>query len=262
MRSRRVPVVTGNQPYVMLKTSVEWCVALILLILTLPLLAFLAHLVKCTSEGPAFYSPLRLGRYGRPFRIYKLRTMAHNCEASTGAVWALQNDPRATALGRWLRLTHLDELPQLCNVLRGEMSLIGPRPERPEIAAKLETALANYPSRLLVRPGVTGLAQMRLPADGDFPGANKKLAHDLHYVRHVSMALDLRIAAATVLHFFASAAEAASNRLVQAYAPPLPEVQMDAPVEPMALVAPALSLSRYNRAGNSANAPAALAAAA
>ena len=146
------------QRYVRLKTSIEWCVALVLLVLMSPLLLGLAILVGLTSKGSVIYSQWRVGRSGKPFRIYKLRTMVHQCEAHTGPVWAVTDDPRSTRVGHWLRDTHLDELPQLWNVLRGHMSLIGPRPERPEIAAQIEQTIPQFQYRLLVRPGITGLA--------------------------------------------------------------------------------------------------------
>ena len=146
--------------------------------------------------------------------------MTHRAEASTGPVWSLSQDPRITPLGRWLRDTHLDELPQLWNVLRGNMSLIGPRPERPEIAACIEEVLPEFRSRLQVRPGITGLAQMRLPADSNLQSVQRKLACDLQYVRHLGPVLDARIVISTLFHFVALAASAASRRLVAPFAPP------------------------------------------
>jgi len=150
----------------------------------------------------------RLGRGGRYYRICKLRTMRHDCEARTGAVWSVPGDVRVTPIGRVLRDTHLDELPQLLNVLCGQMALIGPRPERPEIVCRIEREVPDYRQRLRVRPGVTGLAQMRVPADVDVAGVRRKLAHDLYYIRRMSLVLDLRIAAATAHYFIAAAANA------------------------------------------------------
>jgi len=164
--------------------------------------------VRLTSAGPAFYFQTRLGRGGRHYRICKLRTMRHECEARTGAVWSVPGDVRVTPIGRVLRDTHLDELPQLLNVLRGQMALIGPRPERPEIVCRIEREVPDYRQRLRVRPGVTGLAQMRVPADVDVAGVRRKLAHDLYYIRRMSFVLDLRIAAATAHYFIAAAANA------------------------------------------------------
>src|SRR3954471_12705663 len=144
------------------KRAVEFTAALALLALTAPLLLLAALLIKLTSRGPAFYTQTRVGLGGRPFTIYKLRTMIHKAESLTGPRWSLPGDPRVTRFGQFLRLTHLDELPQLWNVLRGDMSLIGPRPERPEFVPELEQALPGYRKRLAVRPGVTGLAQVQL----------------------------------------------------------------------------------------------------
>ena len=202
--------------YPALKFGVEWWGALVLFVLSLPLLVGLAVAVKWTSRGPAIYAQTRLGRGGVRYRIYKLRTMVHDAEASTGPVWAsLSGDVRVTALGRVLRSTHLDELPQLWNVLRGEMALIGPRPERPEIAGRIERKVAGYGGRLAVRPGVTGLAQMLLPADDPsdptLSGVRRKLAYDLYYVRNLSPLLDVRVAAATPCYFAAAAARAAGE---------------------------------------------------
>jgi lipopolysaccharide/colanic/teichoic acid biosynthesis glycosyltransferase len=182
------------------KVALDFCLAVVLVLPALALIALAALLVKLTSRGPAFYTQVRLGRSGRPFTIYKIRTMIHNCESLTGPRWSLPGDPRVTAVGLLLRKLHLDELPQLFNVLRGEMSLIGPRPERPEFVPELERALPSYRQRLLVRPGVTGLAQVRLPPDSDVDSVRRKLAHDLWYIRHLSLWLDLRLLAATVFY--------------------------------------------------------------
>jgi lipopolysaccharide/colanic/teichoic acid biosynthesis glycosyltransferase len=165
-----------------------------------PLVALIALLVKLTSRGPAFYSQTRVGKNGRLFTIYKVRTMIDNCESLTGPRWSIPGDPRVTRLGAVLRATHLDELPQLLNVLRGEMSLIGPRPERPEFVPELERALPAYGQRLLVRPGVTGLAQVQQPADTDLDCVRRKLAYDLYYIERLNPWLDLRLLFATALY--------------------------------------------------------------
>ena len=198
------------------KTSAEWLVSLLALTLLTPFLAAAALLVKASSGGPAFYCQVRLGRNGRPYRVYKIRTMVHQAEAKTGPVWAAQNDPRVTPIGRFLRDTHLDELPQLWNILRGEMSLIGPRPERPEIASQLETLLPHYRKRLYVRPGLTGLAQLRLPPDSDVHGVRRKLSYDLYYVRRVGPLLDARIAASTGFYLLGRLSKSMSELLVRA----------------------------------------------
>ena len=205
-----------HQFYVFIKCAVEWVAAVLLLLVLAPFVGLLALLVKSTSPGPAFYSQVRLGLNGLPYRIYKLRSMSHNCEKTTGAVWSSgTGDTRVTPLGRILRDTHLDELPQLWNVLKGDMCLIGPRPERPEIASKLERALPSYKSRLLVKPGVTGLAQVQLPPDVDLESVRRKLAYDLHYVREVNPILDARILFATFFQFAASGIEAVGRALVK-----------------------------------------------
>ena len=194
------PVLPRHRWYVGCKRIVDTVIAATLLLVAAPVVAILAVLVKLTSRGPAFYSQTRVGKNGRPFSIYKIRTMIHNCESLTGPRWSIPGDPRITPLGRFLRLTHLDELPQLVNVLCGHMSLIGPRPERPEFLAELIQAYPAYPERLRVRPGVTGFAQVQLPADIDLDGVRTKLAYDLYYVEQASPLLDLRILVATVLY--------------------------------------------------------------
>ena len=142
-------------------------------------------LVKVTSRGPALYSQCRVGRYGRIFTIFKVRTMFHDCERLTGPRWSTPGDPRVTFIGHILRKLHLDELPQLWNVLKGEMSLIGPRPERPEIAAKLSETMPGYDWRVAVLPGISGHAQIHLPPDTTIGSVRTKLVFDRHYIRHI-----------------------------------------------------------------------------
>ena len=150
--------------------------------------------------GPGFYSQVRVGRGGCHYRIHKLRTMRQTCEAQTGARWATKGDTRVTPLSRVLRKLHLDELPQLWNVLRGDMSLVGPRPERPEFVVLLAAQVEGYRDRLRVRPGVTGLAQIQLPADSDIESVRTKLVLDRHYLEHAGLGLDLRIMLGTVAY--------------------------------------------------------------
>jgi lipopolysaccharide/colanic/teichoic acid biosynthesis glycosyltransferase len=185
--------------YLPCKHAAGWLLAFGAAAAASPLLLVMAGLAKLTSPGPAFYTQVRLGRGGKAFRMYKIRTMTHNCEVRSGPVWARASDSRVTPIGQFLRDTHLDELPQLWNVLRGQMSLIGPRPERPELVAMIETQLPGYRNRLLVRPGLTGLAQVQLPADSDLRSVRQKLAYDLFYVRRIGPVLDLRIAIATAV---------------------------------------------------------------
>jgi lipopolysaccharide/colanic/teichoic acid biosynthesis glycosyltransferase len=186
--------------YVWCKPGIEFAAALVLLVFAAPIILLTALLVKLTSRGPAFYSQTRLGRDGRAFTLYKVRTMAHNCEKGSGARWSTPGDPRITLVGALLRKTHLDELPQLWNVLRGDMSLVGPRPERPEFTPALERAFPHYRDRLTVRPGVTGLAQVQLPPDTDLDSVRRKLAYDLYYIRHLNVWLDCRLIVCTALH--------------------------------------------------------------
>jgi lipopolysaccharide/colanic/teichoic acid biosynthesis glycosyltransferase len=175
-------------------------VSLFILVAFLPAIAIGLLLVKLTSRGPAIYSQTRLGRFGRPFLIYKIRSMTNDCEKESGAKWSVKGDPRVTWIGRILRKTHVDELPQLVNILRGQMSLVGPRPERPEFVTILEASLPRYRDRLVVRPGLAGLAQVQLPPDSDLESVRRKLRYDLHYAEHGSVWMDFRILIATLIH--------------------------------------------------------------
>jgi lipopolysaccharide/colanic/teichoic acid biosynthesis glycosyltransferase len=185
--------------YAPAKLIMDLGLGLLILLLCSPIMVIAAIAVRLTSSGPAFYTQTRTGKRGRPFRIYKIRTMYHNVESVSGIRWSTPGDTRITPVGRFLRRTHIDELPQLINVLRMEMSLVGPRPERPEIIAALEGPIPQFRDRLRVRPGVTGLAQLRLPADTDILGVRKKLTFDLHYIRNLGPWLDLRLIACTGL---------------------------------------------------------------
>jgi exopolysaccharide biosynthesis polyprenyl glycosylphosphotransferase len=157
-----------------------------------------AVLVKCTSPGPAIFRQRRVGLGGVEFDLVKLRTMRVDAEAETGAVWAASNDARTTPVGRFLRATGIDELPQFWNVLRGEMSLVGPRPERPEIVEQLCEELPLYPQRHAVPPGITGWAQIHQGGDRSLDDVLEKLRLDLYYAKHFSFTLDLRILVRTV----------------------------------------------------------------
>ncbi len=185
--------------YALGKMATDCGVATLILILLSPLLALLAALVRLTSRGPAIYRQQRVGRNGREFTIYKFRTMLHDCERLSGPQWSSCCDPRVTTLGRMLRGCHLDELPQLWNVIRGEMSLVGPRPERPEFVPELEQAIPSYRQRLRIRPGLTGLSQVQLPPDLTLEDVRRKVACDLCYIRQAGPWLDLLIFVGTVL---------------------------------------------------------------
>ncbi len=206
MRRRRLPLdrepvrPLNHRWYLSSKYVADFLLAVLLIVPAVPIVLLAALLVKLTSRGPAFYSQTRVGEDGRLFAIWKIRSMIHNCESLTGARWSMPGDPRVTPVGAILRATHLDELPQLLNVLRGEMSLIGPRPERPEFVPELERELPGYWQRLTVRPGVTGLAQVQLPPDSDLISVRRKLAHDLFYIRHLSPWLDARLLLCTAAY--------------------------------------------------------------
>jgi lipopolysaccharide/colanic/teichoic acid biosynthesis glycosyltransferase len=190
--------------------------ALSALILLLPILLLLAFLVWLTSPGPVLYTQIRVGLDrrlpldaslnhrrernlgGQPFTIYKFRTMRVDAEHGSGAVWAQQRDPRVTAIGRLLRQYRLDELPQLLNVLKGEMNIVGPRPERPTIFAELREHIAEYPLRQRAKPGITGLAQINHHYDRSLEDVRTKVHYDLEYIRRQSVAEDFRIMLKTV----------------------------------------------------------------
>jgi lipopolysaccharide/colanic/teichoic acid biosynthesis glycosyltransferase len=156
-------------------------------------------LVRLTSRGPGLYWQRRVGLNGREFTIYKLRTMVDKCESITGPRWCIPGDPRITPLGAVLRKLHVDELPQLWNVIAGDMSLIGPRPERPEFVVRLREKVANYDLRHQVTPGITGLAQVQLPPDTEVNHVEQKVRYDLYYVTHLGAWLDIKILACTAL---------------------------------------------------------------
>lgn len=185
-----------RRPYsVASKRAFDMTLAIVGGLLVLPVLPVLWLLVRRT--GPAIFKQVRLGEGGKPFTIYKFRTMRVDAEAN-GAVWAAEHDPRVTPLGRFMRKTRLDELPQLWNVLRGEMSIVGPRPERPEFVAELERELPFWGRRHLVKPGITGWAQVRRGYTADAAGTGDKLSYDLWYLRHRSLVVDLAICAKTL----------------------------------------------------------------
>ena len=168
-------------------------IALIGTILALPLMAIVAVLVKLTSNGPVLHRQTRVGLQDRIFTVYKFRSMVVDAEAHTGAVWAAKDDPRITWIGKYLRLFRLDELPQLFNVLRGEMSMVGPRPERPEFTKTLSEQIPFYRQRLCVKPGLTGWAQINHKYGDTLEDTNTKLEYDLYYIKHISFSLDLYI---------------------------------------------------------------------
>jgi lipopolysaccharide/colanic/teichoic acid biosynthesis glycosyltransferase len=184
------------------KILFDYAGAILLMPIAIPLIAAAAVAIWLTSPGPAFYTQTRVGLNGRRYKIIKLRTMHHKCELKSGIKWSSgKSDNRVTRLGKLLRASHIDELPQLFNVLAGHMSLIGPRPERPEViqAQRLEQLVPGYSRRLLVKPGMTGLAQLQLPADSDVTSVRHKVVYDLYYMHNHGPLLDARILMATAL---------------------------------------------------------------
>jgi lipopolysaccharide/colanic/teichoic acid biosynthesis glycosyltransferase len=204
----------GN--HAMARRFLNLVVALVGIVVTLPIWIVTAMLIKLTSRGPIFHVQTRVGQCkrqtsatrhdprrtndlgGRPFRIYKFRTMYLDAEARTGPVWAVKNDPRLTSVGKVLRQFRIDELPQLLNVVKGEMAVVGPRPERPAIFSELRGIISDYPLRQKTLPGITGLAQVRLPYDSTVEDVARKVECDLEYIRGQSFWADLRIMLETI----------------------------------------------------------------
>jgi sugar transferase (PEP-CTERM system associated) len=182
----------------LVKRTLDIGLALIGLALALPIMAAVAIAVKCSSRGPAFYHQGRVGQYGRVFVLHKFRSMRADAEKDTGAVWAQAGDNRVTSVGRMLRRTRLDELPQLWNVLCGHMSFVGPRPERPEFVSSLTRQIPYYGQRHTVRPGLTGWAQVRYTYGASIEDALEKLQYDLFYIKNRTLAFDLFIIAKTL----------------------------------------------------------------
>jgi lipopolysaccharide/colanic/teichoic acid biosynthesis glycosyltransferase len=210
-----------------IKNAIDFFISLIGLILLMPLFLIIAILVKLDSPGPVFYSQVRIGinrrrwdrrssecliskdkrrrerrrrnYFGKPFRMLKFRTMIENAERKCGPTWAIENDPRITRVGLFLRKTRLDELPQLFNVLRGDMSLIGPRPERPMFIEDLSGRVENYTLRMKVKPGITGLAQVENGYDSSVDSVKAKIAYDLCYIKDWSPWQDIKILLKTVV---------------------------------------------------------------
>ncbi len=171
------------------------CVGLVVLF---PLFVIIGILIKIDSSGPLFFRQKRAGKDGEIFNIWKFRTMRPGAEIETGPVWAAEDDPRITRVGRFLRKSHLDELPQLINVFKSEMSIIGPCPERPVFIEKINGSISNYNQRLKVRPGITGLAQVRYRYGASIKDAAEKLRYDLLYIKRMCWMLDFKILFSTV----------------------------------------------------------------
>ena len=180
------------------KRVVDIILALVGIIVTLPIMPLIALAIKLESPGDVLFSQVRVGEYGREFKIYKFRSMRQDAEIGGGPVWAQEDDPRITRVGRFLRKTRLDELPQLFNVLLGNMSLVGPRPERPEFVCQLDQQIPYYGKRHTLKPGVTGWAQVRFPYGASVEDSLMKLEYDLYYIKNFSLLFDLKIILETI----------------------------------------------------------------
>lgn len=189
----------SRERYLRRKYIFERILGCLLLLPAAPVILIVCLLVKLTSKGPALYRQVRLGHNRKCYEILKIRTMRLDAEADGVARWCVKQDPRITPLGRFLRKVHLDELPQLINVARGEMVLVGPRPERPQIAERLAEEIDGYYDRLSIKPGITGLAQINLPPDETLDDARRKQLLDLQYIKEANAWLDFRMLAATGL---------------------------------------------------------------
>ena len=182
-----------RRTYTFAKRILDICLTAIGIIILSPVILVTAVLVKLTSKGPILYSQVRVGKNGKLFKIYKFRTMRVDAEKETGPVWAAANDNRLTPIGRFLRKAHIDEIPQFINVLKGEMSLIGPRPERPVFVEQFKEEITDYHKRLHVKPGITGLAQVWHRYDETILDVKKKLKYDLLYVKKMCFWADFNI---------------------------------------------------------------------
>jgi len=181
------------------KRAFDIVVSITGLIISAPIVAVTAIFIKIVSPGPVFFKQERLGLNSEPFTIYKMRTMRLDAEKESGAVWAKENDPRFIALGKYIRKAHIDEIPQLFNVLKGDMSIVGPRPERAVFVEKLSHEIPEYEKRLNVKPGITGLAQCWHKYDETIQDVKKKVKFDLLYIRKMCLWVDVRILLRTVV---------------------------------------------------------------
>jgi exopolysaccharide biosynthesis polyprenyl glycosylphosphotransferase len=184
--------------YLVTKRALDIVAALALLALTGPIMLLIAGAIRLESPGPAIFAQERVGHHRRLFTIYKFRSMRHDAEAHSGPVWAGEEDDRVTSFGRFIRKCRLDELPQVFNVLRGEMSFVGPRPERRYFVDLLGEQISSYQMRHYVQPGITGWAQVQYPYGASIEDAYQKLQYDLYYCKHGSLRFDLLILFKTI----------------------------------------------------------------
>lgn len=175
------------------KRLIDIIIAILVLVVSLPFLLFIALLIKIDSKGSVIYKQKRVGRNGRQFTIYKFRTMKVDAENESGPTWAVKDDPRITRVGFWLRKLRFDEIPQLFNVLKGDMSIVGPRPERPHFVDQFSKQIPLYTRRLRVRPGITGWAQVKWKYDSSLDDVKEKTKYDLYYIENISLKLDAKI---------------------------------------------------------------------
>ena len=183
----------------LVKRLLDVLISIITLVCAMPIIIMVIFIIKLTSSGSIFYTQVRVGRKGRHFNLYKFRTMFENSEKESGPVWASVDDPRITPIGRFLRKFRIDEIPQLFNVLKGDMSIVGPRPERPFFVEKLTARFPYYSRRLCLRPGITGWAQVVGDYDTTIENVENKLKHDFYYIENISMLLDIKIMFMTLI---------------------------------------------------------------
>ena len=188
----------SKKTYEELKRFLDVVFAVILEVFIIPFVPLIALAIKISSPGPVFYRQKRVGRNGKNFEIIKFRTMRNDAEKETGAIWAQENDPRTTWIGKIMRKTRIDELPQLSNILRGEMSFVGPRAERPEFHDKLKIGVPFYEERYIIKPGLTGWAQINYRYGSSVADAAEKLQYDLYYIKNRSLILDLGVILKTI----------------------------------------------------------------
>jgi len=187
-----------RKTYSIAKRGMDIAIAVVALAVLSPLCLMVGLLIKITSKGPVFYSQVRTGKDGKQFDIYKFRSMRADAENGSGPVWAKLKDDRITPIGSFLRKSRIDEVPQFINVLKGEMSVIGPRPERPVFIEKLESQIRDYPKRLSVKPGITGLAQVYHRYDESIADVRKKVKYDILYIKKMCFGTDLLIVGRTL----------------------------------------------------------------
>jgi sugar transferase (PEP-CTERM system associated) len=187
-----------STPVIVIRRAISFIISLLGLILALPLLPFIILAIRLDSRGPVFYTQTRVGKGGRLFKVMKFRTMRQDAEAVSGPRWAGDHDPRVTRVGKFLRASRLDEIPQLWCVLKGDMAFVGPRPERPEFIEMLSKEIPYYGVRHMVRPGITGLAQVKYKYGRSVDDSREKLQYDLFYIKNASIGLDLLIMFQTI----------------------------------------------------------------